>query len=100
MKTLLSHTSDVPENSSKVVKGPNGDEIVLFKVNGCIYALDNRCPHMEGPLGEGGVENGVVTCPWHGWQFQVQDGACLNMPGVDALSLPISVEEEQIYLLD
>ncbi len=100
MKTLLASTSDVPESKGVIVRGPEGLEIALFKIDGQIYALDNRCPHMDGPLGEGDVENSIVTCPWHGWQFQVDSGSCINMPGVDATTLDVVVEGDQIFLLD
>ena len=52
-----------------------GDRIVaLFNVEGTIYALDGVCPHQGGPLGEGELTGCVVTCPWHGWQFDVTNG--------------------------
>ena len=41
-------------------------------------ALDNRCPHQGGPLGEGSIEDGWLRCPWHGWDFHPQTG---NSPG-------------------
>ena len=37
-------------------------------------ALDNKCPHQGGPLGEGSIENGWLRCPWHGWDFSPVDG--------------------------
>jgi nitrite reductase (NADH) small subunit len=52
-----------------------GDRIVaLFNVDGALYALDGVCPHQGGPLGKGCLTGTVVTCPWHGWQFDVRDG--------------------------
>ena len=52
-----------------------GREFALFKLDGQCYALDGRCPHRGGPLGEGLVENGRVSCPLHGWEFDVKTGA-------------------------
>jgi nitrite reductase (NADH) small subunit len=52
-----------------------GDRIVaLYNVEGTIYALDGVCSHQGGPLGKGCLKGTVVTCPWHGWQFDVRDG--------------------------
>ncbi len=99
MKILLAQIQDIADNGSIVVKGPQGQDIALFRQGHNIYALDNRCPHMEGPLGEGTCEEGIVTCPWHGWQFRLDDGSCLNMPGVDASPVTISVEGDQIFLI-
>ncbi len=99
MKTLLASVKDVPEKAGIIVRGPDDLEIALFKIDGQIYALDNRCPHMDGPLGEGEIEGGMVTCPWHGWQFEEDTGICLTMPGVDATKIDISVQDEQIYFV-
>lgn len=48
--------------------------IALFNVEGTFYALDGICPHQGGPLGRGVLRGCVVTCPWHGWQFDVTTG--------------------------
>ncbi len=44
-------------------------QICLSNSEGKICALDSRCPHQGGPLGEGSIENGTLRCPWHGWDF-------------------------------
>ncbi len=52
-----------------------GDRIVaLFNVDGVFHALDGVCPHQGGPLGKGVLTGCLVTCPWHGWQFDVTTG--------------------------
>jgi nitrite reductase/ring-hydroxylating ferredoxin subunit len=52
-----------------------GERIVaLFNVDGTFHALDGVCPHQGGPLGKGSISGCVVTCPWHGWQFDVSTG--------------------------
>jgi len=56
----------------KVVVG--GHEILLARVGGSYYAVDNRCPHMGGQLAAGQLEGTVVTCPLHGSQFDITDG--------------------------
>ena len=48
--------------------------IALYNVEGTLYALDGVCPHQGGPLGKGALTGCTVTCPWHGWQFDVRDG--------------------------
>ena len=54
--------------------------VALFNVEGDIFALDNTCPHAGGPLGEGTLEGPIVTCPWHGWKFNVCTGQWLKTP--------------------
>lgn len=51
-----------------------GQIVALFNVNGEFFALDGICPHQGGPLGKGQLKSCTVTCPWHGWQFDVTDG--------------------------
>lgn len=52
----------------------DGIEVGLFRVGDTIYAMENRCPHAGDPLSEGDLEGPVVTCPSHGWQFDVRTG--------------------------
>ncbi len=63
----------------------NGREVALFNVDGKVCAIENVCPHKGGPLGEGMLEGNVVTCPWHGWQFDVTTG---KSPVVATASVP------------
>lgn len=99
-KLKIAHASEVKIGSSLVVQGPDGLEIVLFRdEKGDIFALENSCPHMGGPLGEGEVNGCIVTCPWHGWQFDVRDGVCQNMPGDDAKTIEIVVENDDVFLV-
>ena len=48
--------------------------VALFNVDGEFFALDGVCPHQGGPLGQGELTGCIVTCPWHGWQFDVRTG--------------------------
>jgi nitrite reductase (NADH) small subunit len=78
MWTRVASVVDCPPGTSRefVV----GERIVaLYNVEGTFYALDGVCPHQGGPLGKGALTGCVVTCPWHGWQFDVSTGRhCLN----------------------
>ncbi len=49
-------------------------EVALFDVGGDVRAYENACPHQGGPIGEGAIEDGFVTCPWHAWRFDLQTG--------------------------
>jgi nitrite reductase/ring-hydroxylating ferredoxin subunit len=57
-----------------------GDRIVaVANVDGRLHALDGLCPHQGGPLGRGTLHGTTLTCPWHGWQFDVTTGRhCLS----------------------
>jgi nitrite reductase (NADH) small subunit len=72
--------------------------VALFQVDGRFYALDGICPHQGGPLGRGKLCGGIVTCPWHGWQFDVVTGQhqanrTLQQPGY-----PVKVEGQEIFV--
>lgn len=94
MAFKIANANDIPEGKGRIVIGPDGKEIALFKIQGSFYALENACPHMGGPLGEGELDDCKVTCPWHGWQFDIRSGLCENMPGDDARSIPITLSDD------
>ena len=49
-------------------------EVAVFNVDGRFFAIENSCPHQGGPLADGWLEGPLVTCPWHGWCFDVRSG--------------------------
>ena len=72
--------------------------ICLSHFEGQYAALDNACPHQKGPLGEGSIENGMLRCPWHGWDFHPLTGKPPGGfdDGVDVF--PIEVREDGVYV--
>jgi len=76
-----------------------GERIVaVFNVEGTIYAVDGVCPHQGGPLGKGTLTGNVVTCPWHGWQFNVCTGQHELNAKIALGLLPVRVERETILI--
>ena len=69
----LCATADVAPGTGKTVT-TDGKELAVFNVEGTFHVIDNTCPHRGGPLGEGELEGAIVTCPWHGWQYDVTTG--------------------------
>jgi nitrite reductase/ring-hydroxylating ferredoxin subunit/DMSO/TMAO reductase YedYZ heme-binding membrane subunit len=65
---------EIRENRGKVVCLNGRERIALFRYSGKISALSNVCIHQGGPLGEGKIIDGCVTCPWHGYQYRPGDG--------------------------
>lgn len=72
--------SDVPPGGAKTINA-DGGEIAVFNAGGAFHAMDNTCPHRGAPLSEGRLDGCVVTCPWHGWQFDVTTGQLLMSAG-------------------
>ena len=75
-----------------------GRVVAIFNVQGNIYALDGICPHQGGPLGQGTLKGCIVTCPWHGWQFDVRDGQSQLSPGICQTVLPTKREQGKILV--
>lgn len=99
MRIKIALLEDIPVGKARIVSIPGGEEIALFNIDGKILALTNECPHDGGPLGEGYIEDCKVTCPWHGWEFNIATGACTNVEGEEAKRYDIEVENGEIYLV-
>lgn len=76
-----------------------GDRIVaLYNVEGAWFALDGICPHNGGPLGKGKLDGCVVTCPWHGWQFDVRNGQCQLTATIQQPQVEVRVEDDAVMM--
>ena len=65
---------DFREGYAKITPLPNGDRVAVFLMEGQLSAISNACAHQNGPLGEGRIIDCLVTCPWHGFQYDVRSG--------------------------
>ena len=94
---VLDKKSDLPEGRVMTVMVKD-KAVCLSHHNGKFCALDNACPHQGGPLGEGSIENGLLRCPWHGWDFD----PCTGKPpggfddGVDTYN--VKTEGEVVFV--
>jgi nitrite reductase/ring-hydroxylating ferredoxin subunit len=82
-----------------IVAEANGKTLAVFNVDGTIHAINNTCCHREGPLGEGELDGDIVTCPWHGWRFNVTTGACMNNPSAQVEAYEVKIEGEDVKVL-
>jgi nitrite reductase (NADH) small subunit len=93
----IASLSDCPPGTARELVA--GERIVaLYNVDGTLYALDGVCPHQGGPLGRGTLQGCIVTCPWHGWQFDVRDGQHQFAPSVRQATLPVRVDGQDVYV--
>jgi 3-phenylpropionate/trans-cinnamate dioxygenase ferredoxin component len=77
----------------------DGEPVCLAKVDGCIYAFTDNCTHISGPLNEGELDGEVLTCPWHGAQFNVKTGKVLRGPArQDIATYPVRVEDNAVFV--
>ena len=66
--------ADIDENRARIVC-LSGERVAIFKYDGKLSAVSNVCQHQNGPLGEGRVIDGCITCPWHGYQYLPDSGS-------------------------
>jgi nitrite reductase/ring-hydroxylating ferredoxin subunit len=71
---LVGPVTDIEENKGRTVC-LSGDRVAIFRYDGKVSAMSNACQHQNGPLGEGRIIDGLVTCPWHGFQYDPATGA-------------------------
>ncbi len=98
---VLDNTEELPEGRVMSVTAEH-QGICLTHFEGKFSALDNKCPHQGGPLGEGSIENGLLRCPWHGWDYHpctgkapgFDDGVDTFLTKVEDGAVYVGIEEE------
>jgi 3-phenylpropionate/trans-cinnamate dioxygenase ferredoxin subunit len=73
----------------KAIVEVNGNKVLLVNCEGTIYALDNRCPHLGGSLGDGILENEKIVCPRHGSKFDVRTGQNVGNARIAFISIKV-----------
>jgi nitrite reductase (NADH) small subunit len=91
----VARAADVPPGTGTVVN-IDGRLLALFNVGGTFYALDNTCLHRGGPVGDGDLEDTVVTCPWHGFQYDVTTGRNVFDPEVGLETFDVRVSDGDV----
>ncbi len=76
----------------------NERQFCVARNNGQIAVLDNVCPHQEGPLGQGFIENGRVVCPWHAWAFDLRTGEAQHTDRARVAVYPATVENDALMV--
>jgi len=76
----------------------DGEDVALFRRGAEIFALGNTCPHQGGSLGDGLVEGDIVTCPLHGWEFDLRSGACMTVPGESVPRYAVTVDSGAVFV--
>jgi nitrite reductase (NADH) small subunit len=74
----------------------SGRHVALFRLGEELFALDNMCLHRGGPLCDGLVAQGVVTCPWHGWSYQIRTGVMVQDPRVGVSKHDVRIDDDVV----
>ena len=89
--------SDLPSGSA-LEKRILARRIAVFNDNGKLYGIESDCKHMRASLAGGGLKDGVLTCKWHGWQYDLVTGRCLSVEGVKLVRFEVTVDGDDVYL--
>ncbi len=93
----VAKTSEVPNFGKKVVSVA-GREILLVNIKGVVYAVENECPHQGSPMNAAVVKDGYISCPRHGYRFNLSDGHCDGHPDFVLATFPVQLDGDTILV--
>ena len=93
----VAQTSDIPTGEGRQFE-VGGRQLAIFNVRGRFHAIDNVCQHQAGPLAEGELDGCIVTCPWHGWTYDVTTGVSPEDPNVRVQSFALRVDGDSLLV--
>ena len=76
----------------------HGVVLAIFRTEDGFFVMDGVCPHQGGPLGQGTLQGCILTCPWHGWQFDVRDGQSQLTPNVRHPTFETQLREDSLFV--
>ena len=88
---------ELPVGAAKEVEF-EGRVYAIYNIDGVISAIDGICPHQGGPLADGFVEGTTVTCPWHGWQFDIRSGKTPLGPKIKQPVYEVKIEDQDVLV--
>jgi len=95
---VIASRSALPEDQGSVIY-VGEEQIALFRAGDDVRGYANRCPHKGGPIGEGLVVDGIVTCPWHGSQFEIATGECVRGPSPGPLEpVALAIHDDDVVV--
>ncbi len=94
----IGRLEQIPRRGARCVNTPAGKIAVFRTMEDQVYAIENRCPHKGGPLAEGIVHGGSVTCPLHSWVFDLSTGQALGADVGQVRTFPIDVVDGRIFV--
>ncbi|MBW3583895.1 MAG: Rieske 2Fe-2S domain-containing protein [Euryarchaeota archaeon] len=90
--------ADLLPGSAQVVHTDIG-HVSVYNIDGRFHAIDDLCPHMRESLGQGHIDGACVTCPAHGWRFDVRSGKSPDFEGIEVATYPVEVADGTIWLI-
>jgi nitrite reductase (NADH) small subunit/3-phenylpropionate/trans-cinnamate dioxygenase ferredoxin subunit len=93
----VAKTTDVPAGTVREFQLA-GKAVALANVAGKFFAINNTCLHRGGPLGDGSLQGNIVTCPWHGWEYDVTTGKLVQNPSMGVACYPAEVRADEVFI--
>ncbi len=93
----VAEAGEVVEGRGRVVHA-EGRVLAIFRVKDQYFAVGNVCLHRGGPLADGELQGHVVTCPWHGWQFDIRTGSFTVIPTLKVKTYNVKLEAGSILV--
>lgn len=94
----LCGVGEAPREGAVMEAEAEGLAVCLARSGGELLAVDNVCPHRQGPLGQGWIEGKAVVCPWHSWAFDLRSGEAEFPAGERVRVFPVRVEGEDVLV--
>ncbi len=95
---VVGHLNDIARRGSRCIKGPKFAIAVFRTADDQVYAIEDKCPHKNGPLSQGIVHDGCVTCPLHNWVINLKSGEVLGEDEGAVRTVPVRLENGLILL--
>jgi nitrite reductase/ring-hydroxylating ferredoxin subunit len=73
--------------------------VAVFNVDGRLYGIESDCKHMRASLAAGQVKDGILTCRWHHWRYNMETGECLDLEGVRLKRYDVEIEGDLIFVV-
>lgn len=89
--------SEVPNFGKKVIT-VSGQDVLLINIKGSIFAVENECPHQGSPLSAAIVKDDYISCPRHGYRFNLSDGSCSEHPDYTLRTFPVELRGDDILI--
>lgn len=96
--TLVGKLDQIPQRGSRLVN-TRDEKIALFRnADDRVFALRDECPHQKGPLSQGIVHDGCVTCPLHNWVISLESGEVVGIDEGSVPAFPVMIKDNKVYL--
>ena len=94
---VVAKTTDIPSRSAIAVQAGRR-EIAVFNIEGEYFAISNSCPHKGASLCDGPIEGKMVRCPWHHWNWRLEDGKLETDPRQGLRTFEVVVDGDDVIV--